>query len=401
MGKTAVRFHLLPSWLRLPGAGLSSAQRVESAHDNHERLARVFSGWSILHYAHSCYKLAAYAKLSGKPELVTMSYSKIGFNCALFAMGHLGMRYIRLARAAAESCRRSDVLMLFKAHLGLAYYCLGRLDESERELRDAVVTLDKVGDWFGAMSHHVLRHIYTVRGAISQQVSEAEAEVIIGTACGDLDIVAWGHYGKADALARAGRIDEALDLAERAIESLQQRGSWAIGIAWQVLGFVRLQASDYAGARAALEQSRATVRRTLALVEFVGSFSPLLVESLLGPRWADAEAEGGPSRTVARQAWRESRFARFIGWRFPNYRAHAWRVSGRAAFARGRTRTASLYFERAITAAEALGARYDLARSLLDAARVLPDRTYDYRRRGQQILDELRAVVPEAERLPS
>jgi len=399
MGKTAVYFHVLPSWVRLPVDRTNRAERIEIAHANYERLARVFSGLSILHYTHCCYKLAAFAKMSGNPEHVVMSYSKIGFNCALFGLGGLGMGYLRRAQKAAESCRRSEVLLLFKAHLALAYYCLGRLDEAETALREAVETLDKVGDWFGAMSHHILRHIYTVRGDIPRQVVEAELEVAIGMACGDLDMVAWGYYGKADAFARAGRLGEAQDLAARAAESLSARGSWAIGIAYQVLGFVRLQGSDYAGARAALEQSRSSVRRTLSLVEFVAALYPLLVESLLGPRWADAR--GGPSRAVARKAWRESRFARFIGWRYPNYGPHALRVSGRAAYALGKSKKAARYLERAIVAAEALGARYDLARSLLDAARVLPDRTDDYRRRGQQLLDELGAVVPDAERWPS
>jgi len=41
------------------------------------------------------------------------------------------------------------------------------------------------------------------------------------------------------------------------------------------------------------------------------------------------------------------------------------------------------------------------ARALLDASRVIPDRADDYRRRGQQLLDELGAAIPEAERFPS
>ncbi len=120
------------------------------------------------------------------------------------------------------------------------------------------------------------------------------------------------------------------------------------------------------------------------------------VESLLGPRWASRQ--GGPSRAVARKAWRKSRFARFIGWLFPNYGAHALRVTGRAAFAVGKTKRAATYLERAIVAAENLGARYDLARALLDASLVIPEKADDYRRRGQQLLDELGAVIPEAER---
>ncbi len=129
----------------------------------------------------------------------------------------------------------------------------------------------------------------------------------------------------------------------------------------------------------------------------MGPTYTLLVESLLGPRWA--EPKGGPSAKDARKAWRESRFARFIGWRFPNYRSHALRVCGRAAFAVGKTRKAARYLEQAIAAAEKLGARYDLARAWLDASLVIPEKADDYRRRGQQLLDELGAVVPEAERL--
>jgi hypothetical protein len=100
---------------------------------------------------------------------------------------------------------------------------------------------------------------------------------------------------------------------------------------------------------------------------------------------------------VAKKANRESRFARFFGWRFPNYGPHALRVSGRAAYALGRSKKAAKYFERSIIAAEKLGARYDLARALLDASLVIPEKTDEYRRRGQQLLDELGAVVPEAE----
>ncbi len=398
MGKTAVYFHMLPSWLHLPDRSPDRARRVEIAHINYERLARVFAGLNLIRYTYCSYKLAAFAKRSGKPELVALGYSKIGFNCALFALGGLGLGYIRRAQQAAEACRRSDVLWLFKSHLGLAYYCLGRLDEAETVLREAVGHMDKVGDWFGAFSHHILRHIYTVRGDIPRELVEAEAEITIGTLCGDQDIVAWGQYGRADALARAGRVEEALDLSARAVDSLNAHGSWAVSIAYQVLGFARLQASDYTGARAALEQSRLSVKRTLSLIEFVADVYPMLVESLLGPRWSDVA--GGPGRSLALRARRESRFARFIGWRYRNYGPHALRVSGRAAFALGRKKQAIRYLERSIAAAEKLGARYDLARALLDASLVIPEKADDYRRRGQQLLDELGAVVPEAERSP-
>ncbi len=195
----------------------------------------------------------------------------------------------------------------------------------------------------------------------------------------------------------AGRHAEAESLAATAVANLPAR-STTIGIAYGVLGFVRLQASDYAGARDAVERSRAVILRVACPFEFVGPTFPLLVESLLGPRWAGGDSE--PSRAVARKAWRESRIARFFGWRYPNYRPHALRVSGRAAFAQGKARKAARYLQRSIAAGEALGARYDLARALLDASLVIPDKADEYRRRGQRLLEELGAVVPEAERLP-
>ncbi len=287
-----------------------------------------------------------------------------------------------------------------EAHAGCVNYFDGRLDDAEVLLREAVGTLDKVGDWFGMFSHHFLRHIYAVRGDIPRELAEADTEIAIGTARGDAETLAWGCYGKAGALARAGRIDEATDLAARAVEGLVARKSLTVMIAYGVLGYVRIQSSDYAGAREALERSRSAIHRNLFLVEPVGPTYPLLVESLLGPCWAEPDADGGPSRAVARKAWRESRFARFIGWRYPNHGPHALRVSGRAAFALGKSKQAARYLERSITAAEKVGARYDLARALLDASLVIAEKADDYRHRGQQLLDELGAVVPEADAGP-
>jgi len=211
------------------------------------------------------------------------------------------MGFIGRAHKAAESCRRADVLAMTKAHVGTAHDFSGRLDEAEADLRETVGMLDKVGDWFGVFSHHILRHIYAVGGDIPREPAEAEAEIAIAMARGHMETLAWGHYGKADALARAGRIREAQDFSARAVESTNSRNAITLAVAYGVLG---------------------------------------------------------------------------------------------------KTKAAARYLKRATAAAETLGARNDLARALLDASRVLPDRAAAYRRRGQQLLDELGAVVPEAERLP-
>jgi tetratricopeptide (TPR) repeat protein len=255
---------------------------------------------------------------------------------------------------------------------------------------------DRVGEWYGNFTHHMLRHLHSVRGNISGELAESEFELATGTASGDMEFFSYGLYGKAGALARAGRTEEALPLVDRSVEILLGLGSAALAIAYGAQGYVRLQASDYAGARESVERSRKTVFRTHVPFEWVGLTFPILVESLLGPKWSNSD--GGPTRAVARKARREARFARFFGWRFPNYGPHALRVSGRAAYALGKTKKARRYFERAIVAAEQHGARYDLARALLDASRVIPDCAVLYRSRGLRLLGELGAVVPEAER---
>jgi hypothetical protein len=62
------------------------------------------------------------------------------------------------------------------------------------------------------------------------------------------------------------------------------------------------------------------------------------------------------------------------------------------------SQAAGRYLERATAAAEALDARYDLECALRDASRVIPERADDHRRRGQHLLDELGAAIPELER---
>jgi serine/threonine protein kinase/tetratricopeptide (TPR) repeat protein len=393
MWRAFAYFRMTPSWL-VPGRSRPDFDR-RAAIATYYRMGQMPP--SILSFCYVVHRMAALAKRSRKPEVVAAAYSKIFYSWAMFSLGWFMKDFMRQAELAARACGRAELTALIKGHVGGGHYCSGRLDEAEAELREATRTLDKVGDWFGFFCHHKLRHIYAIRGDIPRELVEAEVEIEVGKSRGDAEALAYGQYGKADALARAGRVEEANELMAPAVESLIARDSLALLIAYGHLGFVRLQASDYAGARAALEKSRDRIIRTYCPFEFAGPTFPLLVESLLGPRWA--QRSGGPSRAVARKAWREARVARFFGWRFPSYEAHALRVSGRAAYALGKTQKAAGYFERAIAAAKKLGGHYDLARAFLDATRVIPEKADEYGRRGQKLLDELGAVVPEAERL--
>ncbi len=398
--RAAVAFHVLPSRIRLSSPDDDRERRLRIACVTHSRIFQATGMWNVLQYMHGAYRFASFARQTNDPELLHYAYSKFSLNTGMFSLARLSRHYLRLAEKAAESCRSSYITATAKAHIGCADYFSGRLDEAATDLHAAVPTLDKAGEWFGLFAHHVLRHIHGIRGDGASELREADWEI----ATGRREVIRRRSPGDSTARPMSspgqGDFEEAVELASTSVASLLARESWnTIGIGGSVLSFARLQASDYAGARQRGRAARSTSVRALCVYEFVGDVFPLLVESLLGPRWA--EREGGPARGVARKAWRESRVARFAGWLYPNYGPHALRVSGRAAFALGKTRQAARYLERAIVAAERLGARYDLARSLLDASRVIPEKAEDYRRRGQRLLDELGAVVPEAERRPS
>ena len=209
--RSFVYFHLIPSWLALDRSRPDFDRRVAIATTIYHRMATSCTK-SVLSYCYSSYRIAALAKQSGKPELIAAGYSKIFWSCGMFSLGSFMNNFMRRAEKAAESCRRVEVMALTKAHIGGVHYYSGRLDQAEADLREAIGTLDKVGDWFGLFSHHTLRHLYAVRGDIPMELAEAELEIETATARGDAEALAYGQYGKADALARAGRVEEAHEL---------------------------------------------------------------------------------------------------------------------------------------------------------------------------------------------
>ena len=111
---------------------------------------------------------------------------------------------------------------------------------------ESLETLDKVGDYYAIFAHHWLRHIASVRGDIPGEIAEAEAEVRLGTERGNDEALAWGFYGKANALARAA-VPWRLGASDKGIELTREKGSLTCMVASLVLGFVRVQASDYGG----------------------------------------------------------------------------------------------------------------------------------------------------------
>ncbi len=286
-----------------------------------------------------------------------------------------------------------------KSHLGLAHYFCGRLDEAEAVLREAVGHWIRSATGSGCSPTISSRHIYTVRGDIPRELAEAEAEIAIGTLMrrsGDcrLGAIRQGRRPRAGGSDRRGR--GPFHPRRRVVDAHGSLGREHRLPASSASPASRPPTTPEPGSRSSNPGHRSSgLSPSSSSWPDVTRCSSRACSGPAGPTRRADRAE-----PLAQKARRESRFARFIGWRYRNYGPHALRVSGRAAFALGKTKQAARYLERSIAAAEKLGARYDLARALLDASLVIPDKADDYRRRGQQLLDELGAVVPEAERLP-
>ena len=139
-------------------------------------------------------------------------------NCGGFGLHRLARVYIRAALNEVASRPHDVTWARVLAQVGAALYFAGRLDEGEALSRQSMEILDKVSDYYTNWTHHWLRHSHAVRGDIGKELIEAEAEILLGTTRGDDETLGWGLYGKADALARSGRTDEALVLVSRALE---------------------------------------------------------------------------------------------------------------------------------------------------------------------------------------
>ena len=161
-------------------------------------------------------------------------------------------------------------------------------------------------------------------------------------------------------------------------------------------GQVLLLASLYEDARRVLEEAVVYLSRKVWYTDWVLPSYGLQAESILGPTWAEpGRAVGRPELGRARRLVRSSLRA---GIAFPNLVPHALRVGARLAWASGDRGRAVALFHRAIDRAECSPSATNSPAPCSTPHGSSPSKAAEYRRRGQQILDQLGAVVPEAER---
>jgi hypothetical protein len=250
------------------------------------------------------------------------------------------------------------------------------------------------------MMTHVVRHLCEFFGDSKRELAVADEELRMAALTDDWANTTWGLYGRASALARSGRLVEARQQMDQALELLGDRRAVVTrSVAVYTDAFVLLQCSEYDKSfERALESQRLT-QRFLGVFMLTSKAYPLAVEAGLGPNWHDPAAHSAirsdrpRMRTIAWGLYK----CLGIGALFVVARAHCLRVRARHAFVTGKVRKARRLIDRAIAAAEKQGSPYELARALLDRSLIDPATAECDRAKGESLLAELHSVLPSAE----
>jgi tetratricopeptide (TPR) repeat protein len=389
---------LLPQWFSLSRAPKGQrAARLQVVHHVFSTLELLMAQRDVMQCAQAHGRHVLLASQTKQPAYLTHASARQALIFGIFSFNRFALRAGRQALVYAQKGTNAQAEAIAKGHVGCAHYFGARLKEAEKLLRAAVAVLDRRGDsWERMYFYHNLRHLYSIIGDNENEIACARVEMQIGEAVNDPEGTCWGAYGIANALARSGKHDDAHRYMQRALGILSERSNIVvIPTALQTYGFVHMQSGDYEAARECLEDSCRSIGKDWAFVEYAIRAYPLLVESLLGPKWFDPKLQ--PDETTVRRSWKLSRLARFWAWRFPNYMPHALRVRGRVAWVLGKHKKAIDCFQRSIQNAESIGARYDVARSCYDLSRTDVRDGHEYEHRAGEVLESLNAVLPVAE----
>ena len=238
------------------------------------------------------------------------------------------------------------------------------------------------------------RHLHAVIAPASTEFESGKRAFQSAEVSGDSRGQCWGHYDMASGQARAGDLNSALTHIEAARLKLKPGERHLTDAIFMLTeGFVRLQCSAYGSAQLSLEASWYLVKKRKLLMDVTVRCLPYLMESIIGP---DFREKIDPR--VHRRLRRFCRIAAVVAWMYPNIASPAERARGRAFYAMGKPAKAIKCFQKAIKRAENFGAKYDLAKSLLDLAAVESQGSTARRTAAVETLKQMESVIPYAER---
>ncbi|GAB5442415.1 MAG: hypothetical protein Fues2KO_27640 [Fuerstiella sp.] len=301
------------------------------------------------------------------------------------------MRQAELLEQQLPASQRTGISDFYR---GAYHYSSGRFTDALDAFRVCIARMSRCRHYSLNYGYHFSWHTYSHLGPTGPLLENAIEEFRIAQRQGDRLLLAYARYGMAEGIAKRGDSATGLRLARAAVESLTPLRPMVLSVALVQQARVQIQGGNYEGARDSAGHAIREVFRLNILEISVPAFA-LHAEATLGLNWIANRRQ--LDRRSVRRANLSSWTARRIGWLFPTARPAAFRASGRVAAAAGRTWKARRFFDRAISAAERMDARYELARALIDRSLLDGPEAAKDRRRGLAILDEIQCVLPLAE----
>ena len=249
---------------------------------------------------------------------------------------------------------------------GVVLYAASRYRESIEQCREAIGLLDQTGDRWEANTAgwHVAFALYRLgelpeAKAVAEEVYAAASAIGDDTAAG-VSLSAWSRAsgGQVPAALVRARLEERNDDAHTAAEVHVAEGVRLLGL------------GQCEPAVVVLEEAAAIVKRAGLRQEYVAPVLPWLATAQRSQAEAMSPYQANRRRALLRQAawtarrgWRVARF-------YKNNAPHALRERGLVESLLGHDRRAHRLLRRSLEAAEAQGARYEMALTRLALARI-------------------------------
>jgi tetratricopeptide (TPR) repeat protein len=370
----------------------------EAAYDLYHYASVAYHDLSFLRYAQASCLLFIASYKSGSDVALARAHAKFAFNLGIFGFRWLPMRMTNKSLTLSQAVGDPELEAFSVGFWGFQELFTGDLDTAMELLERSRASYKRVGEnYYKFLTTHFCRHLYELKGDNQSELAAASDELTMSSFLNDPQAISWGYYGRANARARSGEFHEALMDVNKAVELLKDKSIAAYPVALAVQGFVLIQCSQYGEATVPLSDSVMRMEHDWMTHDFTVITYPLYIEALLGPQWHHADhwknLDSKSRKTLRRTAIR----AFMAGRLYKNCRFRALRARGRLARARGKNQKAIRLFNAAEKAADQRGARYDLARILLDRS-VVDDKTREQdRSRAIGILKELKSVIPAAE----
>jgi tetratricopeptide (TPR) repeat protein len=232
-----------------------------------------------------------------------------------------------------------------------------------------------------------------VRGTVKDIIGFAKKELEVAETLKDAERAGWSLFGLTHGYALKGDSVESMKCAEESIKQMCYTESNFQSVALMEKGFALMQQSRNRAAIDCFAENFAFMKRRFAFVEVNAATFPRMVEACLSAEWHNAKRSENIDLRTARKYLR---WARIMSQFYPNIGPHRFRVDGRFHIVKEHKTRALKLFERAITEADRIGAKYEKARTLIDLGIAFPDRG-ECKQQGLDLLNELGAIMPEAE----